>query len=164
MRHPIDVAFVDEHGGVLESARVLARGGCSSPHAFCVLSDRHRRCHGSGRRLRGAAVESSCQSLIACAREAEVSYQRPKEMLGLRRRKRHQVCPRLRQTLMADMDTRYGCLYDFSHEISSVPGLPQPPTRPSCGTMAGTTAFPAEFEWNEDDTLDMAECARYRAA
>ena len=38
MRYSIDVAFVDEHGGVLRSARALVpRRLLSSPHAFCVF-------------------------------------------------------------------------------------------------------------------------------
>ena len=38
MRYPIDVAFVDEHGGVLRSVRALApRRLLSSPRAYCVF-------------------------------------------------------------------------------------------------------------------------------
>lgn len=71
------------------------------------------------------------------------------------------VCPRCGETLFADMSVCYGCLYDFTREKGPVPGAPQlpDPTPPGDGTW-DLGLPPAEYEWNEDDTLDMAGCAR----
>ena len=75
------------------------------------------------------------------------------------------VCPRCGETLYADMDTCYGCLYDFSHERRPVPGLPQLPDSSLVRDDGWDDGLPpAEFEWNEDDTLDMAECAKVLGA
>jgi len=71
------------------------------------------------------------------------------------------VCPRCGETLFADMGVCYGCLYDFTREEGPVLGAPQLPD-PALSRDGGWDLGlpPAEYEWNEDDTLDMTECAR----